>query len=145
MARHLDLQWVERHRSKTKGPRVPHFALRFFALYVVAPPAWDQALAPRRDPPAPSFESIAQRKDVNADSLEHFLKTTHQGLDDPERMENPGLADFSGESRSSVYPEPAQIAGRAGNSEKLSFQLSAYPKVETRPSSAFVQLACLAL
>ena len=74
--------------------------------------ALDQALPTRRDPPAPSFESIAQRKDVNADSLEHFLKTTHQGLDDPERMENPGLADFSGESRSSVYPEVAQNSGR---------------------------------
>ena len=56
--------------------------------------ARDQALLPRRDPPAPSFEAIAQRKDVNADSLEHFLKTTHEGLDNPEGMENPNLADF---------------------------------------------------
>ena len=56
--------------------------------------AWDQALAPRRDPPAPSFESIAQRMDVSAYSLEHFLKTTHEGLDNPKGMENPNLADF---------------------------------------------------
>jgi cytochrome c1 len=56
--------------------------------------ARDQAYPPTRDPPAPSFESIAQRKDVNADSLEHFLKTTHEGLDNPKGMENPGLADF---------------------------------------------------
>jgi cytochrome c1 len=26
--------------------------------------------------------------------LEHFLKTTHKGLDNPKGMENPGLADF---------------------------------------------------
>ena len=56
--------------------------------------ARDQASPPTRDPPAPSFESIAQRKDVNANSLEHFLKTTHEGLDNPKGMENPGLADF---------------------------------------------------
>ena len=54
----------------------------------------DQALPPRRDPPAPSFESIAQRKDINADSLEHFLRTTHEGLDNPKGMENPNSADF---------------------------------------------------
>jgi hypothetical protein len=32
--------------------------------------------------------------DVSAYSLEHFLKTTHEGLDNPKGMENPGLADF---------------------------------------------------
>ena len=56
--------------------------------------ARDQAYPPTRDPPASSFESIAQRKDVTTDSLEHFLKTTHEGLDNPKGMENPGLADF---------------------------------------------------
>ena len=56
--------------------------------------ARDQAYPPTRDPPASSFESIARRKDVTADSLEHFLKTTHEGLDNPKGMENPGLADF---------------------------------------------------
>jgi len=55
--------------------------------------ARDQALPPRRDPPAPSFESIAQRKDVSADTLGHFLKTTHEGLDYPKGMDNPNLAD----------------------------------------------------
>ena len=50
--------------------------------------ARDQAYLPTRDPPAPSFESIAQRKDVGAELLEHFLKTTHQGLDNPKGMEN---------------------------------------------------------
>ena len=56
--------------------------------------ARDQAYPPTRDPPAPSFESIAQRTDVGTESLEHFLKTTHQGLDNPKGMENPRLADF---------------------------------------------------
>ena len=110
-------------RLKDPGFRILRRALTWFvALCAAAPPAWgqavisdevraghhlvamlcdechiaarDQAYAPTRDPPAPSFESIAQRKDVNANSLEHFLKTTHEGLDNPKGMENPGLADF---------------------------------------------------
>jgi mono/diheme cytochrome c family protein len=56
--------------------------------------ARDQAYPPTRDPPAASFASIAQRKDVSAESLEHFFKTTHEGIDNPKGMENPGLADF---------------------------------------------------
>jgi cytochrome c1 len=56
--------------------------------------ARDQAHPPTRDPPAPSFVSVAQRKEVSAESLEHFLKTTHKGMDNPKGMENPGLADF---------------------------------------------------
>lgn len=56
--------------------------------------ARDQAYPPTRDPPAPSFVSVAQRKEVSAESLEHFLKTTHKGMDNPKGMENPGLADF---------------------------------------------------
>jgi hypothetical protein len=56
--------------------------------------ASDQVYAPTVDPPAPSFESIAQRQDVGAESLEHFLKTTHEGLGNPKGMGNPGLADF---------------------------------------------------
>jgi hypothetical protein len=56
--------------------------------------ARDQSYPPRRDPPAPSFESVAQRKAISAESLEHFLKTTHNGIDNPKGMDNPGLADF---------------------------------------------------
>jgi len=56
--------------------------------------AADQPYQPTLDPPAPSFESIARRRDVNAESLQYFLATTHQGLDNPKGMPNPGLADF---------------------------------------------------
>jgi len=61
------------------------------ACHIAAP---DQPYQPTLDPPAPSFESIAGRRDVNAESLQYFLATTHQGLDNPKGMPNPGLADF---------------------------------------------------
>jgi cytochrome c1 len=54
----------------------------------------DQAHKPLMNPPAPSFESIAQRKDINADSLRKFITTTHRGLDSPVGMPNPDLMDF---------------------------------------------------
>jgi len=54
----------------------------------------DQAHEPIMKPPAPSFESIAQFKDVSADSLEKFITTTHRGLDRPAGMPNPDLMDF---------------------------------------------------
>jgi hypothetical protein len=39
-------------------------------------------------------ESIAQRKDINAASLQDFLTTTHQGLDNPKGVPIPNLAKF---------------------------------------------------
>jgi hypothetical protein len=54
----------------------------------------DQPREPRMQPPAPSFESIAQRKDVNASSLQNFMNTTHRGLDNPNGMPNPSLPDW---------------------------------------------------
>lgn len=59
--------------------------------HVAAP---DQAYKPIMKPPAPSFESIARRKDTNADSLRLFMTTTHQGLDVPRGMPNPELMDY---------------------------------------------------
>jgi len=56
--------------------------------------AADQPKPPIRRPPAPSFESIAQRKDINAESLRNFLATTHAGVDNPRGMPKPELADF---------------------------------------------------
>ncbi len=56
--------------------------------------AADQPSPPIRHPPAPSFESIAQRKDINAASLQDFLTTTHQGLDNPKGMPTPNFAEF---------------------------------------------------
>jgi mono/diheme cytochrome c family protein len=54
----------------------------------------DQPTLPILHPPAPSFESIAQRKDVTAESLRKFLLTTHKNLDTQKGMPNPDLADF---------------------------------------------------
>jgi len=56
--------------------------------------AADQPNEPILRTPAASFESIAQRKDVSADWIESFLKTTHRGLDNPNGMPNPQLLDF---------------------------------------------------
>lgn len=54
----------------------------------------DQAAKPLMKPPAPSFESIAQRKGIDADSLQKFMNTTHRGLDNPLGMPNPELMDY---------------------------------------------------
>ncbi len=59
--------------------------------HVAAP---DQAYAPIIKPPAPSFESIAQRKDTNAGSLRLFMTKTHRGLDAPKGMPDPELMDY---------------------------------------------------
>ena len=56
--------------------------------------ATDQPNEPILRTPAASFESIAKRKDVSADWIESFLKTTHRGLDNPKGMPNPQLLDF---------------------------------------------------
>lgn len=56
--------------------------------------ATDQPNEPILRTPAASFESIAQRKDVSADWIENYLKTTHRGLDNPNGMPNPQLLDF---------------------------------------------------
>jgi mono/diheme cytochrome c family protein len=56
--------------------------------------AADQRFPPILNPPAPSFTSIAQRKDVTAESLAKFITTTHRGLDNPSGMPNPSLADY---------------------------------------------------
>lgn len=54
----------------------------------------DQPFKPELKPPAPSFQSIAQRKDVNEQTLQSFLSTTHRGLDAPKGMPHPYLADY---------------------------------------------------
>jgi mono/diheme cytochrome c family protein len=54
----------------------------------------DQATLPMMHPPAPPFATILQRKDLTAEWLTNYLKTTHRGLDVPKGMPNPDLADF---------------------------------------------------
>ena len=56
--------------------------------------AADQRFTPVLNPPAPSFESIAQRPGTTAESLEKFMVTTHRGLDNPAGMPNPYLMDY---------------------------------------------------
>jgi len=45
------------------------------------------------NPPGPSFESIAQRRGITADSLLEFLKTTHRNFEDDHGMPNPELIE----------------------------------------------------
>jgi hypothetical protein len=45
-------------------------------------------------PPAPSFASIIRQKTFDAESLTHFMKTTHQGINNPQGMPNPELMDY---------------------------------------------------
>ena len=67
-------------------------AVQFCSLCHVA--ARDQYAPPILRPPAPSFDTIAQRETTNADSIGAFLTTTHQGLDNPNGMSNPRLQDY---------------------------------------------------
>ena len=53
-----------------------------------------QRSAPVLAPPAPSFNSIAQRPDINADVLEHFITTTRRSVDHPASMPNPYLMEY---------------------------------------------------
>jgi mono/diheme cytochrome c family protein len=59
--------------------------------HVAAP---DQPHRPIMRPPAPSFASIVQEKQFDAESLTQFMKTTHRGLDNPQGMPNPELMDY---------------------------------------------------
>ncbi len=67
-------------------------AVTVCAICHVAAP--DQRFLPEIATPAPSFASIVQRKDFNADWLTHFMTTTHRGLDSPTGMPNPELMDY---------------------------------------------------
>lgn len=67
-------------------------AIESCALCHVA--ARDQPTPPILRPPAPSFDSIAQRENTSAESLATFLRTTHSGLDNPNGMSNPRLFDY---------------------------------------------------
>ena len=54
----------------------------------------DQPFQPILQPPAPSFDSIAQRSTVNADFISTFLATTHRDISNPNGMPNPQLLDY---------------------------------------------------
>ncbi|MDR3423117.1 MAG: c-type cytochrome [Xanthobacteraceae bacterium] len=84
--------WSEEGNSVDDVRKGHHLATMLCTACHIA--ASDQSYAPTLSPPAPSFESIAQRREISADSLQKFLTTTHQGLDNPKGMPNPNLADF---------------------------------------------------
>jgi mono/diheme cytochrome c family protein len=56
--------------------------------------AIDQRSAPLLVPPAPSFDSIAHRPDINADALEHFISSTRRNMEHPTEMPNPYLLEY---------------------------------------------------
>jgi mono/diheme cytochrome c family protein len=56
--------------------------------------ARDQPFEPILQPPAASFESIAQRSSISLDSVQSFVSTTHRGLNNPKAMPNPQLLDY---------------------------------------------------
>ena len=84
--------WAQAVNTADDVSKGHHLAIMLCTECHVA--ARDQDFAPTRDPPAPSFESIAERKDVSDESLQRFLATTHEGLDNPKGMRNPHLAGF---------------------------------------------------
>ena len=53
----------------------------------------DQPVAPVLQPPAPSFQSIAQRSSTSGESLRAFLTTTHRNVRNSAGMPNPALND----------------------------------------------------
>ena len=55
--------------------------------------ASDQPFEPILRPPAPSFESIAQRANLSTESVQAFLTATHRSISKPEAMPNPELLD----------------------------------------------------
>ena len=55
--------------------------------------ARDQPFEPILRPPAPSFESIAQRSASNMESVQAFLATTHRDISNPKGMPDTRLLD----------------------------------------------------
>jgi mono/diheme cytochrome c family protein len=60
------------------------------SCHVVGP---DQLVEPILRPPAPPFDSIAQRRNANAEAIRTFLATTHRNIGNPAGMPNPALLD----------------------------------------------------
>jgi len=52
-----------------------------------------QSTPPILRPPAPSFTSIANRKDVSAEKIRNFVQTTHATVGQPYNMPNPELTE----------------------------------------------------
>lgn len=83
--------WAQEDNTADDVRKGHHLATVVCAICHVA--AADQPSRPILRPPAPSFASIAQRKDLDAAKLQKFIATTHRGLDEPDGMPNPELLD----------------------------------------------------
>ena len=85
--------WSQDATLNTADVQKGHFlATMICSICHVAAP--DQPHEPIMRPPAPSFASIARKKAFDAESLTHFIKTTHRGLYNPQGMPNPDLMDY---------------------------------------------------
>jgi mono/diheme cytochrome c family protein len=80
--------WAQDGDEVQQGRRVA--ALVCNPCHVIAR---DDQHRPLLEPAAPSFDSIAQRADLTAASLQAFLKTTHSDVGNLRGMPNPGLVD----------------------------------------------------
>jgi mono/diheme cytochrome c family protein len=86
------LAWSQAASTIDDASKGRHLAVMLCTgCHVVTP---GQPYAPTLNPPAASFESIAQRVGTTVESLRSFLTTTHQGLDNQKGMPDPMLVDF---------------------------------------------------
>jgi mono/diheme cytochrome c family protein len=84
--------WAQGSEAKDDVRAGHHLAVMLCAdCHMVAS---DQPYTPTLAPPAPSFQSIAQRSGTDMESLRKFLRSTHQSVDSPKGMPDPMLADF---------------------------------------------------
>jgi mono/diheme cytochrome c family protein len=84
--------WSQQSNTADDIAQGHHLAVEICAFCHLAAP--DQRAEPILHPPAPPFAAIMQRKDVTAQSLTDFINKTHRGLDEPNGMPNPSLADY---------------------------------------------------
>jgi hypothetical protein len=78
-------------QERSDAQQGKRLALRICAnCHLVAP----DARQPILQPPAPSFESIAQRSTTTADYVRRFLTTRHRDLSDLQGMPNLELSDY---------------------------------------------------
>jgi mono/diheme cytochrome c family protein len=74
----------------------------------------DQSFEPVLRPPAPSFESIAQRKDMTIDFVRTHLATTHRDISNPGGMPNPQLIDHHAQQVAAYLLSLRKLPAAAG-------------------------------
>jgi mono/diheme cytochrome c family protein len=86
------MAWSQEASSSDDVLKGRHLAAVLCSNCHVAGP--DQLVEPVLRPPAPSFETIAQRSATSTNSIRTFMTTTHRGLSNPNGMPNPDLLEF---------------------------------------------------